>query len=162
MARSYPNSFPEQHKGFTLVELIAVIVLLGVLIAAAVPKFIDLKEAAIVTTMEDLVGSVKSAANMAHAQALVEGVNDSASASISVGGLSIDLAYGYPTGTATGIDRMVNERSWQKRASIFAGAWVYWHGVIEEDAGDAQCYIRYRQPTAAHTPPVVDVQTSGC
>ncbi|MDO3384637.1 type II secretion system protein [Gilvimarinus sp. SDUM040013] len=154
------SNYPQ--TGFTLIELIAVIVLLGILTAVAVPKFIDLKEAAIEMSMEDLVGAVKGAANMAYAKAIVEDVHQDAAATITVNGLVIDIAYGYPTGTATGIDRMINQSGWQKRASVFAGAWVYWHGVIQEDAGAAQCYIRYRQPTVVNTPPVVDVQTSGC
>ena len=51
---------------------------------------------------------------------------------------------------------------WKQRARVFSGAWVYWHGVINEDAGTAQCYVRYRQPTAAGNAPVVDYVSNGC
>lgn len=149
-------------KGFTLIELIAVILLLGVLAAVAVPRFIDLKKASLQATMESMTGAMKSAATMIYAKSEVEGVADLASSSVDIDGTSVATVYGYPSGTAAGIDKMVNASGWQKRPSIYSGAWVYWHGVIQEDAGDAQCYLRYRQPTGPNLAPVVDVQTSGC
>ena len=47
-------------KGFTLIELVVVIVILGILSAIAIPKFMDLQRDARISAVQGLVGAVKS------------------------------------------------------------------------------------------------------
>ena len=54
-----------QSRGFTLIELVVVITILGILAAFAIPKFIALDTQARVATINGLAGSVKSAAALA-------------------------------------------------------------------------------------------------
>lgn len=51
-------------KGFTLIELVAIVVVLGVIAAIAAPKFVNLKDSAILANMEAMEGSLRSAHNM--------------------------------------------------------------------------------------------------
>ena len=51
-----------KQKGFTLIELVMVIVILGILAAVAIPKYIDLRNDAITASFQGICGSVKSTA----------------------------------------------------------------------------------------------------
>lgn len=67
-----------QH-GFTLIELTAVIVILGVIAAVAIPKFTDLSRAARITTLEGIQGTMLSTITMVKSLAYVNGLSVSSS-----------------------------------------------------------------------------------
>ena len=67
----------KRSAGFTLIELIAVIVILGILAVSAAPKFIDLQKDARVSVLKGIQGSVKSVNNMVYAKAMFNGANTS-------------------------------------------------------------------------------------
>jgi len=158
------DKIPGGQTGFALIELVIVMVVLGFLGAAAVPRFIDLRREALISTMHGLKSALQSAATMVHAKAVVAGVANQANATIAIEGVDVDLVYGYPAGSANGIVRLVDQPSsgWNDRQSTYSGAWVYWHGEIDADAWDAKCFIRYRQSDAADSRPVIDWEDSGC
>lgn len=89
-----------KQKGFTLIELVVVIVILGILAVTAAPKFIDLTSDAKASVVEGVRGAMNSAADMAHSKALVAGVTAVGDAGvtqfITVEGTKINLNYGWP------------------------------------------------------------------
>lgn len=87
-----------KHSGFTLIELVIVIVILGILAAAALPRFSDLSQDARLAAVNGLAGSLRSAASIAHATQLAKGY--SAAIPVSLEGTAIAMSATYPTAIA--------------------------------------------------------------
>jgi len=83
--------------GFSLIELVVVITILGILAAFAVPRFASLEGQARLAATQALAGSVRSGAALAHALWLAQG--DAASTSVTMEGQPIAMAFGYPDAT---------------------------------------------------------------
>jgi MSHA pilin protein MshA len=62
------------NKGFTLIELIIVIVILGIMAVTAAPRFIDISSDANIAKLKALEGTIKSGANLVRAKAIVQGL----------------------------------------------------------------------------------------
>ena len=90
-----------KEQGFTLIELVIVIVILGILSAFALPRFADLGGDARQASIEGAAGSVASAASIAHSAWLADGGEPN---SLDLEGVSVDMSdEGYPIASRSGI-----------------------------------------------------------
>ncbi len=148
------NKNKKAQQGFTLIELVVVIVILGILAVTAAPKFIDLTGDARASVIEATEGSINSAADLAHAKALVSG-QDGSTGAISVGTSTINLKYGWPQNASMAdlldLDGDITEVSGSDGTFTHIDA-----------ATEANCVAAYNQPTDAETRATISSTTTGC
>lgn len=146
-----------KQQGFTLIELVFVIVILGILAAFAVPRFVDLTGEARAAAVQGVGGSVQSAAALTHAQALVQNVTNG---TISVEGTSVTMVNGYPADTDDGIVAALQSLDgYDLAGNGSAGTLTITPSGIT--AGNS-CEVTYTAPASAGNAPAVSIVTSGC
>jgi MSHA pilin protein MshA len=142
-----------QSRGFTLIELVVVITILGILAAFAIPKFIALDTQARIATINGLAGTVKSAAALARSLSMA---TNNAAGPVTMEGASVTLANSYPD--LPGIALAVNSSNSDFLYTPATGVWA-------KVGAPGTCTVTYTAATlvlTVLTPPVVAVNTSGC
>lgn len=141
-----------KSRGFTLIELVVVITILGILAAFAVPRFVALEGQARTASMQALEGSLRSAAALARSMAMASGNP----ATITMEGNTITLVNGYPN--ADTIDDTLADLSGFNFA-VAAGTATFTRVGAPTPA---TCSVTYAPPAVAGAAPVIGRNFAGC
>ena len=110
----------QKQRGFTLIEIISVLVILGVLAAVAVPKYLDLQTEAEQKAALGALGAAYSACSLTFAKAVMNDRDFTcAEASANV---SADSSISYTWGTGTNTDCTISATV---GGSTVSGTWKY-------------------------------------
>ena len=85
----------KSRKGFTVIELVVVIVVLGVLAVIAAPRFLNLSSDAQIASLHGLGGSVKEANQLVYSQAVIDGQEKLSAGSVTFNGETVLTQWGY-------------------------------------------------------------------
>ncbi len=154
----------KKQGGFTLIELVVVIVILGILAVTAAPKFINLQDDAKNASLKGLQGAIKGAANMVYARALIEDQasynsdDDNGYETVYLNGTSstsVTTLYGYPIAATGGIDTAagISSDDWDSVAST-DGLTMYYALKTSDGLSSvpSTCYVSYTQATSSAEP----------
>ena len=132
-----------------MVELIVVIVILGILAAVALPKFMGLEREARIAALKSMGGTMNSAAQMAHGLCMAQNCANGG-AGIPINGVNVVFVNSYP-----------NNASIRSLLQSYEGFTTNAGGnqMIKAGAATGNCWVQYNAPAVAGNAPTISYQS---
>lgn len=154
----------KRNAGFTLIELVIVIMILGILAVTVAPKMLGVSSDARASTLEGMKGAVNSASSLVFAKAAMSSAHLKSTVAVEDSPVEgVALAYGYPVST---------EEALKKVLDLEEGDWTFYEeedfvaispkGIEYSETEEEQCFMSYKQATSASSKPAVELKTKGC
>lgn len=171
-----------KQQGFTLIELVVVIIILGILAVTAAPKFIDLQSDARLATLQGMKAALQSASTLIRSKAAVQQIERLGAGCLLLSGTAttsctgdgeVNLAFGYPLATArdlgisVALDFSAPEAEWQFTSQAGEGV-ITPRGTsavsaaAAADPANRACQVRYQQAVNGNVRPRVTLEGAGC
>ncbi|ENM3824736.1 type II secretion system protein [Vibrio cholerae] len=154
----------KRQGGFTLIELVVVIVILGILAVTAAPRFLNLQGDAREASLQGLKGAMQGAAGIVYGRAALDGKEGIPTGQeVTIGSDNVALVWGYPAANANGIGLAVSglNSDWSVVASsATAGSesisYSFKNGVTGANA--TKCSVTYSLfTTVSNAQPTISV-----
>ncbi|GAC16547.1 prepilin-type N-terminal cleavage/methylation domain-containing protein [Aliiglaciecola lipolytica] len=163
-------------SGFTLIELIIVIVILGILSVVAAPKFINLSSDANQAALDGMKATAIDTANLVYAKAIIQKVHKDADGSVDLDGDGVDdiaTIYGFPSANrTTGIANALQLGEDWAYGDTFGGGQFFispasiagFSGITNNNIPlrSPNCYLTYTPPAVLDGLPTFEFVNSGC
>ena len=159
----------KSQKGFTLIELVVVIVILGILAVTAAPKFMNLQGDARHSALQGLKGAIQGASGIVYGKSAIAGVETVADSSVSTSDGTIKTVYGYPEASTDGIVLALQNVGDNQDFAVVSGS-TSTAGEIQftfkNYADDAtppkNCFLTYKQAESATSAATVTLADDAC
>lgn len=172
----------QQQRGFTLIELIIVIVILGILAVTAAPKFIDIQGDATTSTLQGVKAALQGGSQLVYAKSAIAGYQKNANSDdgattttdqVTIGTTRVETEFGYPHADsmdATMLSGWVDLPTTDWVLTVgdaatdtpAAGTFGIAPGTTEPDYSADTCHVIYNNPVDVNSSPVVTVVFAGC
>ncbi|GEM80955.1 type II secretion system protein [Vibrio superstes] len=150
----------KKQGGFTLIELVVVIVILGILAVTAAPRFLNLQSDARESSLQGLKGAMAGAGSIVYGKAAIEGIETQSSATTAD---NIDVVFGYPAATSAGIGNAVqglnDDNEWvELTGHVSAATGIVYSFADSEDS--STCVVVYEAAEDETSVPVITASTA--
>jgi len=147
-----------KQQGFTLVELVVVIVILGVLAATALPRFINVTNDARIAAVNGIAGGLRSSVGAIQARYFATGTLTATTVTTAdLTSVTVNAGTGIPTGVVGGIAAAMGCESATACNGVTLDLTTPAATTWRPSGGSATCQAAYNGTTG-----VVTVTTSGC
>jgi MSHA pilin protein MshA len=164
----------KKSQGFTLVELVIVIVILGILAVTAAPKFLNLSGDAKASTLNAVKASIESANAQVYAKAIIAG-QQNAPTYLTTVLPKVNLVYGYVDSTDVELAKVLDltTTDWKIATGIAntdlsittsdATVQPFSSTTVDANTKDEEaCVLVYKKSGGVGAKPVIELYTQGC